>query len=169
MRSKLSCVRSSHDLHLHILEGTLPPALPSQIGYDECTEYGGKMRRRGRGQAGHPPSYAVVKKMKSLTLHTHGCLCASLRDWSSSSWFSGDEWVPPDAALHSCLRDEASELSHIRQVVEVFLALLAPKSYTRCSCTRHLLREIFTNKGLTSLAIKLFDYVINQLFDFVIN
>src|SRR6218665_2011048 len=28
----------------------------------------------------HPPSYAVAKKIKSLTLHTHGCLRASLRD-----------------------------------------------------------------------------------------
>jgi len=28
----------------------------------------------------HPPSYAVTKKMKSLTLHTHGYLRDSLRD-----------------------------------------------------------------------------------------
>jgi len=33
-----------------------------------------------RERAGHPPSYAVAKKMKSLTLHTHGCLGAGLRD-----------------------------------------------------------------------------------------
>ena len=33
----------------------------------------------------HPPSYAEAKKMKSLTLHTHGCLRASLRDSSTSS------------------------------------------------------------------------------------
>jgi len=32
----------------------------------------------------HPPSYAEAKKMKSLTLHTHGCLRVSLRDSSSS-------------------------------------------------------------------------------------
>jgi len=38
-----------------------------------------------RERTGHPPSYAVAKKMKSLTLHTHGCLRAGLRDWSSSS------------------------------------------------------------------------------------
>ena len=37
-----------------------------------------------RKRAGHPLSYAVAKKMKSLTLHTHGCLMASLRDCSSS-------------------------------------------------------------------------------------
>ena len=33
-----------------------------------------------RERTGHPPSYAEAKKMKSLTLHTHGCLRASLRD-----------------------------------------------------------------------------------------
>ena len=27
-----------------------------------------------RERTGHPPSYAEAKKMKSLTLHTHGCL-----------------------------------------------------------------------------------------------
>jgi len=27
----------------------------------------------------HPPSYVVAKKMKSLTLHTHVCLKASLK------------------------------------------------------------------------------------------
>ena len=30
-----------------------------------------------RERTGHPPSYAEAKKMKSLTLHTHGCLRAS--------------------------------------------------------------------------------------------
>src|SRR6218665_2719491 len=34
----------------------------------------------------HPPSYAGAKKMKSITLHTHGCLRASLPDRSSSSY-----------------------------------------------------------------------------------
>jgi len=38
------------------------------------------MRRRGRGLHGHPPSLTEAKKMKSLTLYTHGCL----RDCSSS-------------------------------------------------------------------------------------
>ena len=33
-----------------------------------------------REKTGHQPSYAVAKKMKSLTLQTHGCLRASLRD-----------------------------------------------------------------------------------------
>jgi len=33
-----------------------------------------------RERIGRPPSYAVAKKMKSLTLHTHGCLRVSLRD-----------------------------------------------------------------------------------------
>src|SRR6218665_117771 len=33
-----------------------------------------------RERTGYPPSYAEAKKMKSLTLHNHGCLRASLRD-----------------------------------------------------------------------------------------
>src|SRR6218665_1778535 len=38
-----------------------------------------------RERTGQPPSCAEAKKMKSLTLHTHGCARASLRDCSSSS------------------------------------------------------------------------------------
>jgi len=37
-----------------------------------------------RERTGHSPSYAKVKKMKLLTLHTHGSLRASLWDCSSS-------------------------------------------------------------------------------------
>ena len=33
-----------------------------------------------RERTGHLPSYSKAKKMKSLTLHTHGCRKASLRD-----------------------------------------------------------------------------------------
>jgi len=33
-----------------------------------------------REMTGHPPSYAEAKKMKSLTLYTHGCPRVSLRD-----------------------------------------------------------------------------------------
>ena len=33
----------------------------------------------------HPSSYALAKKMKSLTLQTHGCPRASLRDCNSYS------------------------------------------------------------------------------------
>ena len=33
-----------------------------------------------RERTGHPPSYAVAKKIKSLTVHTHGCPMASSRD-----------------------------------------------------------------------------------------
>ena len=33
-----------------------------------------------RERTGRMPSYAVAKKMKSLILHTHGCLRASVRD-----------------------------------------------------------------------------------------
>ena len=45
-----------------------------------------------RERTGHPPLYAVAKKMKSLVLHTHFCLRASLRDWSSSSSFLVFKW-----------------------------------------------------------------------------
>ena len=38
-----------------------------------------------RERNGHPPSYAGANKMKSLTLHTHSCIKASLRDSFSSS------------------------------------------------------------------------------------
>jgi len=40
---------------------------------------------KARERTGYLPSYAKAKKMKSLTLHTHGCITASLRDCSSSS------------------------------------------------------------------------------------
>src|SRR6218665_965609 len=33
-----------------------------------------------RERTGHPPSYSVAKKIKSLTLHAHGCPRASARD-----------------------------------------------------------------------------------------
>src|SRR6218665_3245462 len=36
-------------------------------------------------RTGHLPSYAEAKKMKSLTLHTHGCFRVRLMDCSSSS------------------------------------------------------------------------------------
>src|SRR6218665_3458804 len=44
-----------------------------------------------RERTGNPPSYAEAKKMKSLTLHTYGCLRASLRNCSSTStgWVMG--------------------------------------------------------------------------------
>ena len=45
-----------------------------------------------RERNGHPPSYDEAKKMKSLTLHTHGCLKASFRDCSSSSLLNTMGW-----------------------------------------------------------------------------
>ena len=36
-----------------------------------------------RERIGHPLAYTKAKKMKSLTLHTHGCLRTSLKDCSS--------------------------------------------------------------------------------------
>ena len=38
-----------------------------------------------RERTGHPRWYVGAQKMKSLTLHTHGCLRVSLRDCSSSN------------------------------------------------------------------------------------
>ena len=45
-----------------------------------------------RERTGHPLSYAETKKMKSLTLHAHGCLRASLRE-SSSSYYKLYSWL----------------------------------------------------------------------------
>jgi len=65
--------------------------LPSQLGYDgtltaQWEEYTNCQweDEMVRERTGHPPSYAAAKKMKSVTLHTHGCLRTSLRDCSSS-------------------------------------------------------------------------------------
>ena len=58
-----------------------PPALPRQLGYDEYTVSAKTVRER----TGHPSSYAEAKKMKLLTLHTHGSSRTSLRDCYSSS------------------------------------------------------------------------------------
>ena len=66
-------------------EISAPPVPPSQLSYDEytdCTVSVGRLD--GEGEDWPRPSYAEAKKMKSLTLHTHGCPRASLRDWSSS-------------------------------------------------------------------------------------
>ena len=38
--------------------------------------------KTARVRTGYPPSYAEAKKMKSLRLHTCGCLRASLKDTS---------------------------------------------------------------------------------------
>ena len=58
------------------------PAPPNQLSYDEYTDrthcqWEDEMVRE---RTGHLPSYAEAKKMKLLTLHTHGCPRASLRD-----------------------------------------------------------------------------------------
>ena len=57
-----------------------------------CDEYTDRIHCQwehatARERTDHPPSYVEVKKMKLLTLHTHGCGCpkASLRKCSSSS------------------------------------------------------------------------------------
>jgi len=41
------------------------------------TAYCQREDKTARESTGHPPSYAVDKKMKSLTLYTHGCPMAS--------------------------------------------------------------------------------------------
>src|SRR6218665_3960281 len=64
-----------------------------------------------RERIGHPPSYAEAKKMKSLTLHTHSCPWASLRDYSSyfqcaiSGFTSKDKNFRDHAACHQTNND----------------------------------------------------------------
>ena len=62
-------------LHLHLLANS---AMMSTLTVN-CQWEDETVRER----TGHLPSYAEAKKMKSLTLHTHGCLRASSRDCSS--------------------------------------------------------------------------------------
>src|SRR5678816_4093294 len=68
-----------------------------------------------RERTGHPPSYAEAKKMKSLTLHTHGCFRASSRDCSSSP-------PPPLYLLPLSLPREDIELS--AQLLQALIALI---------------------------------------------
>ena len=42
-------------------------------------------------RTGRPTSYAQAKKIKSLTLQIHGCLKASLWEFSSSSFHTGNK------------------------------------------------------------------------------
>ena len=46
-----------------------------------------------RERTGHPPTYAKAKRMKSLTLHTHSCHTASLKDCSSFSSDSDTQYM----------------------------------------------------------------------------
>src|SRR6218665_3625676 len=64
-----------------------------------------------RKRTDHPNSYTEVKKTRSLTQHTHGCVKASLKDRSSSTiyiyiyiyiWFLDDytrTMIPPNNHL----------------------------------------------------------------------
>ena len=62
-------------------EISAPPVLSTQLNYDEYTDHTLSVGRLdGEGKTGHLLSYAEAKKMKSLTLHTHGCHRASLSD-----------------------------------------------------------------------------------------
>ena len=53
----------------------------------------------------HPPSYAEAKKMKSIRLHTYGCLGDSLGDCYSSSSSSSSIYPhlppPPSSSFYS--------------------------------------------------------------------
>src|SRR6218665_455919 len=64
-----------------------PPPVPlsSSAMMSTLTVYCQWEDKMVRERTGHPPSYAEVKKMKSLTLHTHDCPIANLRDCPSSS------------------------------------------------------------------------------------
>src|SRR6218665_2608267 len=58
-----------------------------------------------REKTGHPPSYAEAKKMKSVTLHTHGCHRASLRDCSSFS--SSSSSSPSSSSLTMVMQEKS--------------------------------------------------------------
>jgi len=58
----------------------------------------------------HPPSYAEAKKMKSLALHTHGCL-KSLVDCSSSSVYISRVFSPAYRRHRHCF--VSKEVVHI--------------------------------------------------------
>jgi len=63
-----------------------PPAPPSQLSNDEYTDLTLWVRRWNGEGDDHPPSYAEAKKIKSLTLHTHGVNCFVCKDHFSSVW-----------------------------------------------------------------------------------
>src|SRR6218665_153303 len=57
------------------IEISAPSAPLSQLSYGEYTDAHCLWEDETvRERTGHPHSYTVAKKMKSLTLHTHGCL-----------------------------------------------------------------------------------------------
>ena len=53
-------------------EISAPLVTPSQLSYDEYTDCTLWENETVRERTGQPPSYTEAKKMKSLTLHTHG-------------------------------------------------------------------------------------------------
>ena len=56
------------------LESSVPPAYRSQLSYmmSTLTVHSHWEDETVSERTGHPPSYAEAKKMKPLTLHTHG-------------------------------------------------------------------------------------------------
>jgi len=55
------------------IEISAPPAPPNQLSYDEYTTVHCQWEDETvKERTGHLPSYTEAKKMKSLTLHTHG-------------------------------------------------------------------------------------------------
>ena len=112
-----------------------------------------------RERTGHPPSYAVAKKMKSLTFHTHGCLRASLRDWSSSTYRrkcghfyvkgnAGLKWKEIDANRRTLpmtmVRWVTAELTWVHSA-SVLTKLLRALSLRSCSSARRMLQFSFSS------------------------
>src|SRR6218665_116115 len=72
-------------LHLHLLANSaIMGTLTIHCQWEDET---------ARKRTGHPPSYAEAKTIKSLTLHTHGCSWAGLRDCSSSALLYYDSFI----------------------------------------------------------------------------
>src|SRR6218665_2824430 len=80
-----------------------------------------------RERTGHSPSYAEARKMKSLTLHTHGCPEASLRDRSpSSSSSSCSEYLGSEGVAYC---SDSKPVVHVPiGVLQLFIKGYARKS-----------------------------------------
>src|SRR6218665_1056022 len=81
-----------------------------------------------RERTGHPPSYAEANKMKSQTLHTHGCLRSSLRGCSS---YSSSRFKFPHKCIYSCYKSIKIRLKLMENLSPEFFCRLRPYTSTR--------------------------------------
>jgi len=91
-----------------------------------------------RERTGHPPSYAEAKKMKSLTLHTHGCPRASLRDWSSSSslyWLKLSEVARSHVVSYICAESSSVATKEVDKIISVTDPLLQVTTKLSADCS----------------------------------